>query len=107
MFESSKDILYVSLSACTVIFTFFLCWGLYYIVMILKRGNEAVKQVTGLISTIKDKVDRLENLIKTLEEKISHTASYLPLLFKGMTELLDFLKKRKQRKTSNKAAKKQ
>ncbi len=106
MFETSKDILFWALAGSAVIFTFFLCWALFYIVMMLKRAHEAIKQVSDLIVSIKEKIDKLEALFSSIEEKLNHTASYLPLVFKGITELIDYFKDKKQKKASRSSSKK-
>ncbi len=105
MLETSKDLLNVALTACIIVFTFFLCWGLYFLVMILKRVHASVKHATDLIIAIKEKIERLETLFKKIEEKLNHTASYLPLVLKGLTELIDYFKKKKQTRSSNRSKK--
>jgi len=57
MFETSKDILYLALALSAVIFTFFVCWALYYIVMMLKKTHAVINEVSGLISSIKEKLE--------------------------------------------------
>jgi len=106
MLDTSKDLLFLMLSLCVVVFTFFLCWALYYITMMLKRAHLAIKEVSDLIASIKDKLDRLEGLLKTVEEKIKHSASYLPLVMKGVTELIGFVKRKKEAKEQKKKNKK-
>ena len=105
MFETSKDILYLALALSAVIFTFFVCWALYYIVMMLKKTHAVINEVTGLISSIKEKLERLEGLFNSLEEKIKNSANYLPLVFKGVTELVTYLKGKKENKRKTKKTK--
>ncbi|MFA6098274.1 MAG: hypothetical protein WCV50_01475 [Patescibacteria group bacterium] len=102
MFETSKDILFIGLATCAVVLTFFLCWGLYYLIMILKKGHDAVMGISEIIVSVKEKINRLEQLFNTIEEKLTHTASYLPLVLKGVTELLDYLKKKKEKRQEKK-----
>lgn len=102
MIETSKDLLFLALTICVVFFSFFLCWALYYIVMMLKRAHLAVKEVTDLVTSAKEKLERLGKLLEAVEEKIKHSASYLPLLFKGVTELIEYLKKKKEERTAKK-----
>lgn len=97
MLETSKDLLNIVLAICIAVFTFFLCWGLYYMVMMMKKGNQALKEVSDLIAGIKQKIEKVEKLIDIIEEKVTHSASYLPLVFKGITELLEFFKKKKDK----------
>jgi hypothetical protein len=103
MVDTSKDILYITIAVCVAIFTFFTSWALFYIVMILKKGNDAFKQLSTLISSVKEKVEKIEHVIDIVEEKVTHSASYLPLLFKGVTELLDFFKKKKEKSKQKKS----
>ncbi|MDD5040743.1 MAG: hypothetical protein PHY34_06405 [Patescibacteria group bacterium] len=103
MFETSKDILYVALALSAIVLTFFLCWALYYIVMMLKKVHLAVNQVSDLITSIRQKIDRLEQLMSAVEDKLKDSASYIPLLLKGVSELIDYFKQRKAKKDKTKA----
>lgn len=105
MFETSKDVLNWVISGSVVLLTIFTTWGLYYIVMLLKKGYATVKEVSDFIGSLKEKLDRLEKLFDAIEDKIKNSASYLPLLLKGVTELLDYFKKKKDKKKTKKLSK--
>jgi len=105
MFETSKDFMNVAIGSSVVVFTFFLCWSLYYIVMMLKRANQATKEITDFIVSLKDKLNKIESLVNTIEEKIKNTTSYLPLIMKGVTELIDYIKRKREEKTEKKKSK--
>lgn len=102
MLETSKDILYLILALAIAVLTFFIAWAIYYLVMILKKFSELVKEFESMVTSAKEKLERLESLFNTIEEKIKHSASYLPLLFKGITELVDYFKKKKVKKEKQK-----
>ncbi|MFA5134480.1 MAG: hypothetical protein WC505_01675 [Patescibacteria group bacterium] len=104
MLETSKDLLFVALATCAVALTFFMCWALYYIVMMLKRAHAVVNEVSELVMSIKQKLERLERLFDAVEDKIKNSASYLPLLFKGITELVEYFKRRREEKPKRKKA---
>lgn len=106
MLETSKDFLFLAIAICVIVFTFFLSWAIYYVVMILKRAHLMVKEVSDLIASFKDKLNKLEELLETIQEKVKHSASYLPLIMKGVTELIDYIKRKKQDKENKKKAKK-
>jgi hypothetical protein len=74
--------------------------------MMLKRAHSTIKEVSDLIASIKEKIDRLEDLFKTVEEKLKHSASYLPLVMKGITELIGFVKRKKEKKAQSKKTEK-
>ena len=105
MFETSKDVLNWVISVSVVLLTIFFVWGLYYIVMLLKKGYAMVKEISDIINSLKEKLERLEKLFDTIEDKIKNSASYLPLLLKGVSELLYYFKKKKDQRKTKKLAK--
>lgn len=105
MFETSKDVLYLVLSVSIGLLTAFLVWGLYYIVMLLRRGYAIVREISDLIIHIKNKLDRLEHLFDTIEEKLKNSASYLPLVMKGVTEIIEFIKNKRAARSTRKTNK--
>ena len=106
MFETSNDFINIAIGTAIIIFTIFLCWALYYIVMMLKRASQATKEISEFISSLKEKLDKFENLLSTIEEKIKNTTSYIPLLMKGVTELIGYISKKKEEKTEKRKNKK-
>jgi len=102
MIETSKDLLFFILGVCIFIFTVFLCWAIYYIIMIFKNVSEVVNSFKQLVNGLKDKLGKLERIINLIEEKVSHTTSYLPLVAQGITELISFFKKKKTKKEKSK-----
>jgi len=63
--------------------------------MIFKNMHEVVKD-------FKRKMEAIDELVKTLKNKIEHSATYMALLAEGVTKLLDFLKEKKRAKTARK-----
>ena len=84
MIATSKDILFLAIGGSIILLTIFMCWGLYYLVMILKRVHITVKEVSNLITSIKERLEKLDGLINTIEEKIKHSASY-PVSYTHLT----------------------
>jgi len=63
MFATTKDIFYLVLSFCVVWLTAFLCWGLYYLMKILRESSELMEEwharlrsITGFWGMIKEKI---------------------------------------------------
>ncbi|MFH1207918.1 MAG: hypothetical protein V1668_04995 [Patescibacteria group bacterium] len=94
MLESSKEILLIVLALSAALLTFFISWALYYIVMMLKRAREVTDEVSGVIRLVKEKIERLGTLFDAVEDKLKNTAGYLPLVLKGVTDLVDFFRRR-------------
>jgi len=98
MLESSREILLIVLAFCAAILTFFICWALYYIVMMLKRARAVTDEVSDVVRLVKEKIERLGNLLDAVEEKLKNTAGYLPLVLKGVTDLVGYFKRRHEDK---------
>jgi len=94
MLDTSKDVLNIVIAASVGIFTFFLCWMLWYVI-------RAMRQVNSLVDSVKEKIDLLDKILHAIKEKVDHTASYLPILAKGVTQIIEYFKKRQSKKTSS------
>lgn len=82
MFETSLDILYITLAASVALLTVFLIWGIYYVVRILKNAVYMVEKFTVVMK----KADEVLDLAK---EKLHSTGTYLGVavnLAKGAME---------------------
>jgi len=93
--NDSKDLLYVVISLCVLLFTIFSCWAIYYLARILQQMFKVIKEASNLLN-------KFEELMKSLKEKIEHGASYLPLIMEGVKKLVELMKKRAEKKKRNK-----
>ena len=90
MFESSRDILFYVLAICTIIFTAFFCWFFYYIIAIVKNAYNMTKSV-------KEKIDMIDDILKTLKSKINSTASYVGVAVNSIEKIVDLVSHKKAR----------
>lgn len=79
MFSTSQDILYVTVSICIALFTFFLVWIMYYIVQISKQSNEMIsdfrqkmEELDATVHAIKDKVNTSVDRISSLSDQVGN-----------------------------------
>ena len=77
------------------VLTIFICWGIYYLVMILKQANQTLK-------SFREKMERIDRAFSELKEKFSHSATYLSALSKGIADLMSFFKNRREKKQAGK-----
>jgi methyl-accepting chemotaxis protein len=101
MFESSKDILFLVLALCSLLFTAFVCWALWYVIQMLREAAEAFESVTA-------KLHAIDEAMRGIKEKLEHSASYLGVVATGVKVLIDYLGQHKEevaRKASEAAAK--
>jgi len=82
MFGSSNDILLITIAVCIALFTLFSCWGIFYIVMIIRRAFKMVKGVEDVIAGFND-------LIKTTKQKMEHSAAYISVLSEGVKRAIE------------------
>lgn len=95
MLQTSKDVLFIVLAVCILGFTVFVCWGIYYLIAITKQLNETIKE-------FRQKMQRIDNFIMLVEEKVKSSTSYFILFAEGIKEVLSFLRDRKDKKKSKK-----
>lgn len=95
MFETSSDILYGVIAICVLFFTAFLCWGLYYIVQILKQGNE-------VITDIREKIAEFEQVLDSIKSKVALSATSIAFVAKEIKTIVDFVKEKKEKKSTRK-----
>ena len=97
MFENSKDLLNIAIAAAIVGLAGFACWGLYYFARILQ-------QVFAVIKDMRSRLHKIDELIKTVKDKLEHTTSYLLLISEGMKKLVEVIKEKtenRKQKTGN------
>lgn len=95
MFDTSVDLMYGALTLSILIFTGFLVWIMYYIVQILKQGNE-------VITDIRNKVAEFEQSINSIREKVMASASSITFIAQEIGTIVEFVKKRQVKKATRK-----
>jgi hypothetical protein len=78
--ETTKDLFWLGLSLSIVLFTLFVCWGMFYFIMILKDLRETVK-------SLKRKLDLFEDFLTTVKEKITDTTQYLKTIIETVVKI--------------------
>ncbi len=86
-FETSKDILYITLSTSVLLVTVFLCWAIYYVARILGEAYH-------LVTDIRRKLEVLEKLLATIREKIEQSSSYMRLIVDGALAATQYFRAR-------------
>ncbi|MDP2737108.1 MAG: hypothetical protein Q8O59_05035 [bacterium] len=89
--NDSKDLLYIIISVSVLLFTIFSCWAIYYLARILGQMFKIIKEM-------RDRLNKFDELMKMVKEKIEHSASYLPLIMEGVKKLVELMKNRAEKK---------
>jgi len=82
--SNSQDVLFLVLALCALWLTAFLAWFLFYAIMTVKQGYQAVRQ-------IKSKIDAVDEIITLVREKITSTASYMGIIISGVRKVIELL----------------
>ncbi|MFH1610655.1 MAG: hypothetical protein ABIA91_02080 [Patescibacteria group bacterium] len=88
MLETSLDLLYIIIAFCILWLTIFICWWLFYIVMIIRR-------VYQIIKTIKEKLKLIDELTQTAKNKLEHASLYVDLAAQGIGKIIGYIKNKK------------
>jgi len=95
MFDTSKDILFLTISICVAVFTIFFCWGMYYFIAMVRN----VFKVTDDARNILKKTEEAIDLVKM---KISESVSYVMLFGEALKKVVDFAKDFSEKKRERK-----
>lgn len=96
LIQDSKDLLYVVIAFCVLLFTVFSVWLIYYMAMIMRQAYKVVKET-------REKINKVDEILKSLKDKIEHGVSYLVLISEGVKKLVGVIReKSEERKTRKK-----
>ncbi|MFW0862463.1 MAG: hypothetical protein ACKKL6_02650 [Candidatus Komeilibacteria bacterium] len=98
MLETSKDLLNIVIAFCVLWFTVFMCWFIYYIVMIIKRVSETADQLAKMAGNVND-------FFAEAKTKLKNATSYVPLVIEGVKNLTEYLKEKQTGKPKAKPKK--
>ncbi|MBI4653275.1 hypothetical protein HY750_03420 [Candidatus Kuenenbacteria bacterium] len=90
MLQTSQDLLFIVLAFCVLWITILLCWGLYYLVVMLRNTYKITKNVN-------QKVEAFGELIEALKSKVSSMAAFLTLFSHGISALIDHIKEKREK----------
>lgn len=91
MFETSQDILYITVSVCTLVFTGFLCWVLFYLAQLLKQSNQITEELHAKMTEWAEAIDEIK-------ERVINTAATLSSLGDQVGRVVDFINRRRDSK---------
>jgi hypothetical protein len=89
MIQTSQDLLFLVLAFCVLWITILFCWGLYYLVVMLRDAYKISKNVNR-------KIEAFGELIEALKSKVSTMGAFLTLFSHGLSAFIDHLKEKKR-----------
>ncbi|MFA5995475.1 MAG: hypothetical protein WCW27_04160 [Patescibacteria group bacterium] len=85
MLNTSQDILYLTVAACVAAFTVTLIWIMYYIGQITKQSND-------MLADFRKKLEELDETVKTIQTKVSHSVEALSAISDQVAYVVDFIR---------------
>jgi len=98
MLETSQDLLYVVIAFCVLWLTIFICWLLYYFIMLLKQAYDVTKAVRMTIV-------KVDALVDGAKKRLESSASHLSLLVEAVGQLAQYVQARRAVPKTKKAKK--
>ena len=100
MFETSRDLLNIVIAFCILWLSIFIAWFIYYLAMITRQAFHIVKEM-------RDRMHKVDEIIKSIKEKIEHSTSYLALIGEGVKKLVEVIKERTEKDKKKRRKRKQ
>lgn len=98
MLSNSQDILNIVIAVSVFGLAFFMCWSLFYFIMILRRIFKIVQNASNIFR-------KVDEIIDDLKMKIEHSASYLVLISEGVKTLAEYFINGKDKQSKKKGKK--
>jgi len=98
MLNSSKDILWITLSFVVLWIGIFIGWSFYYLAMTLRDMNKVT-------SSLRKKMDLIDQILEIFKKKVETTANYLPPLIEGVGKIVEHFREKKKDKEEKKKKK--
>jgi len=100
MLETSKDLLLIVIAFSVLWITVFVCWGIYYLIMILKNFGK-------MTVSVREKLELVDKILKLVKEKLEKGSNHMALVSDSVIKLIGFvMDKQKEQTTSKKKARK-
>ena len=93
MFSTSADVLNLTLAACVSVFTFFICWAIYYFIA-------SIQKIYKLIKRVEEGITKAEEVLEIAKNKLKNSGAYFMILGEIAKKALEFVKE----KGANRAA---
>ncbi len=92
MIETSTDVLLLTIAGSVALFTIFVCWGIFYVVVMLKN-------VSKMTISIREKLEIIDKILKLVKEKLEKGGNKMAMITDSVIKLVGLVME-KQNKAS-------
>lgn len=93
MFETSKDILNLSIAGGVGLIAIFICWAMYYMIGTLRN-------VSKMTLSIREKLELVDNILKLIKDKLEKGSNHMAMLSDSAIKLVGFMMDQKEKKNA-------
>ncbi len=86
--QTTNDLFWLLLGISILLFTLFVCWGMFYFIMTLK-------DIRLITKNLKEKMKLLEDFIKVAKEKLNDTSLYLKTIVDTVVKVTGWVASKK------------
>lgn len=83
MLETSADLLKIVIAFCLLWFTAFVCWALYYLVVMLKDFSR-------MTTSIREKLEVADKILKLVQQKLERGSDHMAIIADSAIKLVGF-----------------
>lgn len=88
----SRDVLYYTLAVAVAVATVFWVWLLWYIIQIFRSMEK-------LVEDFRDRLRVIDEILRTIHDKLTSTHAQLSMLAEGVTKLISFFSNRSAKRS--------
>jgi len=99
MLETSKDLLFVVIAFCILWFTVFVCWGLYYVISMMRNASK-------MTASIREKLELVDKILKLVKDKLEKGSNHIALISDSVIKLVGFMMDKQAKGSASKKSKK-
>jgi nitrate reductase assembly molybdenum cofactor insertion protein NarJ len=95
MLETSKDLLLVVIAFCILWLTVFICWSMYYVVVMLKNFSK-------MTTSVREKLELVDSILKLVKDKLEKSSNHVAVIADSVIKLVGFMMEKQGRSRSKK-----
>jgi len=99
MLETSKDLLLVVIAFCILWFTVFVCWAMYYMIVMLK-------DFARMSTSVREKLELVDSILKLIKQKLERGSDHMAIIADSAIKLVGFIMDKQKKAAGEKKRRK-
>ncbi len=99
MLETSTDLLKIIIAFCILWLTVFICWAMYYLVMMLKDFSR-------MAHSVREKLEVADKILKLVQQKLERGSDHMAIIADSAIKLVGFIMEKQKKEPTDKKKRK-